>query len=185
MKKIKNENYKERSLIKRIFNDLNLNYNQKFKLNSVFLFKELYNIVCERLDKSGSLRINKDDIKGYNVNLCINDNIRDIKARYLLLGIEPSLTTLINQNIKLQNELLTITLYDGSPFIEDNNKEYRFRKINEIQEDARESKLIIIENLNQLHPFLFDLYNMNYIIKDETKFVRICYDYVMIILMNN
>ena len=163
-------------LIKRIFNDLNLNYNQKFKLNSVFLFKELYNIVCERLDKSGNLKINKDDIMGYNVNLCINDNIRDIKARYLLLGIEPSLTTLINQNIKLQNELLTITLYDGSPFIEDNNKEYRFRKINEIQEDARENKLIIIENLNQIHPFLFDLYNMNYIIKDEKKFVRICYD---------
>jgi len=32
----------------------------------------------------------------------------------------------------------------------------------------------IIENLNQIHPFLFDLYNMNYIIKDEKKFVRIC-----------
>ena len=75
-------------LIKRIFKDLNLNYNynRKIKLNSVFLFKELYNIVCERLDKSGNLKINKDDLKGYNANLCINDNIRDIKGRYLLLG---------------------------------------------------------------------------------------------------
>ena len=46
--------------------------------------------------------------------------------------------------------------------------------INKIQDDAKEDTLIIIENLNQIHPFLFDLYNMNYIIKDEKKFVRIC-----------
>ena len=30
-----------------------------------------------------------------------------------------------------------------------------------------------MENLNQIHPFLFDLYNMNYIINNDKKFVRI------------
>jgi len=84
------------------------------------------------------------------------------------------LTTLIYQNIKLQDPLKNTILYDGSPFIDDNNKEYRFKKINQIQDDARSDKLIVLENLNQIHPFLFDLYNRNYIIKDEKKFIRIC-----------
>ena len=46
-------------------------------------------------------------------------------------------------------------------------------KRNTIQGDAKEDKLILIENLNQIHPFLFDLYNMNYIINNDKKFVRI------------
>ena len=58
--------------------------------------------------------------------------------------------------------------------MDDKNKTYRFKIINKIQEDAKEDKIIIIENLNQIHPFLFDLYNMNYIIKNNKKFVRIC-----------
>ena len=168
---------KKIEIIKKIFEDLNLlNKSGKIKLNSVFLFKEIYNIVCDKLEPNSNLKIPKDIVNDYNLNNCINDNIRDVKSRYLLLGIKPSLTTLINQNIILQNDLKDITLYEGSPFIDDNNKEYRFKKINEIQDDARKDKLIIIENLNQMHPFLFDLYNMNYIVKDEKKFARICFD---------
>ena len=139
------------------------------------MFKKLYNLECENLDPNSNLKIDKLKINDYNLNNCINDNIRDVNSRYLLLEIKPSLTTLIYQNIKLQNPLKNkIVLYDGSPFIDDNNKEYRFKIINKIQEDAKEDKLIIIENLNQIHPFLFDLYNRNYIIKDDKKFVRIC-----------
>ena len=83
-------------------------------------------------------------------------------------------TTLISQNIKLQWKAEKIEFYEGSPFVDDKNKAYRFKIINKIQEDAKEDKIIIIENLNQIHPFLFDLYNMNYIIKNNKKFVRIC-----------
>ena len=143
-------------------------------MSSVFLFKKLYNLECGKFDPNSNLIIDKNKINEYDLNNCINKNIRDINSRYLLLEIKPSLTTLIYQNIKLQNPLKTILLYDGSPFEDDNNKEYRFKKINQIQDDAKEDKLIIIENLNQIHPFLFDLYNRNYIIKDEKKFVRIC-----------
>ena len=144
------------------------------KLSSVFLFKKLYNIECEIEDPNSNLKIDKLKINDYNLNKCINDNIKD-NSRYLLLEIKSSLTPLICRNIKLQNPNKTsIELYDGSPFIDDNNKEYRFKVINKIQEDASEDKLIIIENLNQIHPFLFDLYNMNYIIKNNKKLVRIC-----------
>ena len=148
--------------------------NKKFKLTSVFLFKKLYNLECEKKNINSDLMIRKDKLNDYNLNKCINDNIKDDNSRFLLLRIKPSLTRLIYQKIVLQHPFKKIQLYDGSPFENDNNKEYRFRKINEIQDDAKNDKLIIIENLDQIHPFLFDLYNMNYIIKDEKKFARIC-----------
>ena len=146
----------------------------KHKINSVYIFKKIYNSILLKDDPNSKLIIDNLKINEYNLNNCINDNIRDINSRYLLLEIKPSLTSLIYQNIKLQNPFKNIVLYDGSPFEDDNNKEYRFKIINKIQDDAKEDTLIIIENLNQIHPFLFDLYNMNYIIKDEKKFVRIC-----------
>ena len=142
------------------------------KLSSVFLFKKLYNIACEKDDPNSNLKIKEQNINDYNLNNCINNNIRDTNSRYLLLEIKPSLTTLIFENIKKQNSKDTI-LYDGSPFVDDNNNEYRFKIINLIQDDAKEDKLILLENLNQIHPFLFDLYNMNYIINNDKKFVRI------------
>ena len=144
-----------------------------FKMSSVFLFKEIYNLQFKK-DPNSNLKINDTEIKNYNLNKCINENIKDINGRYLLLQVKSSLTTLIYQNIKLQNPFKEIRLYDGSPFVDDINKEYRIKKINEIQDDARLDKIIVLENLNQIHPFLFDLYNRNYIIKDEKKFIRIC-----------
>ena len=162
-------------IIKNILEDYDsYNENKKTKLSSVYLFKKLYNIQFEKSDPNSSLKIDKNKINEYNLNNCINDNIKDTNSRYLLLEVKPSLTTLIYQNIRLQNPFKEIILYDGSPFPDDNNKEYRFKKINCIQDDAKDDKLIILEKLNQIHPFLFDLYNMNYIIKDEKKFARIC-----------
>ena len=165
---------KELKNLKDILMDYNLFEEEKpFKVTSIFLFKRLYNSQFEN-DPSSSLKIDKNKINDYNLNSCINDNIRDFNSRYLLLQVRPSLTTLIYQNIKLQNPFRDIILYDGSSFPDDNNKEYRFRKINQIQDDAQFDKIVVLENLNQIHPFLFDLYNRNYIIKDEKKFVRIC-----------
>ena len=163
-------------LLERILSDYDYEENKEIiKLSSVFLFKKLYNIECEKEDPKNTLKIDKLKLNDYNLNKCINDNIKDNNSRYLLLEIMPSLTPLICQNIKLQNPYKTeIQVYDGSPFIDDNDKEYRFNIINKIQEDAKEDKLIIIENLNQIHPFLFELYNMNYIIKNGKKIVRIC-----------
>ena len=160
--------------IKSILDDYEWHDENKQKVNSVYLFKKLYNSVVIKDDPNSKLIIDNLKMNDYELNNCINDNIRDVNSRYLLLEIKPSLTSLIYQNIKLQNPFKNIILYDGSPFVDDNNKEYRFKIINKIQDDAKEDKLIIIENLNQIHPFLFDLYNMNYIIKDEKKFVRIC-----------
>ena len=146
------------------------------KLKSVYLFKTLYNLQFDEKESNQKLKIDPDNINDYNLNNCINENIWDNNSRYLLLEIKQSLTTLIYQNINLQNYLKEILLYDGSPFVDDNNKIYRFMKLNQIQEDAKKDKLIIIENLNQIHPFLFDLYNRNFQIINGKKFARISLD---------
>ena len=161
--------------------------NKSIKINSVVLFKKLYNLECDKIAEDSNsddlknnlknLKIKEDDINKYNLNRCINDNINDINSRYLLLEINQSLTPLIVQNIRLENEQFKkIKLIDGSPFHDDDNNEYRFKKISEIREVAKEDKLIIIENLDRMHPFLFDLYNMNYEIIDDEKYARICLD---------
>ena len=74
-----------------------------------------------------------------------------------MIEVNRSLINVIFQYIKQQNPFKDIIIYDGSPFIADNNKEFRFKLLNHFQENARNNCLII----NQIHPFLFDLYNMN------------------------
>ena len=151
--------------------------NEKTKLKSVYLFKSIYNLQFKEKDPNIKLKIDQNNINEYNLNYCINTNIEDIYSRYLLLEIRQSLTTLIFQNIKLQNKIKEyIQLYDGSPFVDDNSKAYRFMKLNHIQADANKDKLIVIENLNQIHPFLFDLYNRNFQLVNGKKFARITLD---------
>ena len=144
-------------------------------ITSVFLFKKLYNLSC---GNENSYKISNNNINKYDLNKCINDNINDVNNRYLLLEIKPSLSSLIYQNITIQfpDKKQNIVFYEGSPFLDDNNNEYRYKKVNEIQEDAKTNKLIILQNLNQIHPFLYDLYNMNSIIQDEKKYSKICLD---------
>ena len=145
-------------LIKYVLKDYeSYDENKKIKLNSVFLFKKLYNIECDRISPNDNYKINPLRLNQYNLYNCINDSIRDLNSRYLLLEINYSLTELIYHYIKLNNPTENIVaLYCGSPFEEDNNKENRLKIINLIQDDAIDNKLIIMENLNQIHPFLFD-----------------------------
>ena len=159
-------------LISEILKELPSENKEKKKISSVFLFKKIYNVVCS----PENYKISNSRINRYNLNKCINDNISDINNRYLLLEIEPSLSSLIYQTIKIQNPGKIIDFYEGSPFVNDNNNEYRFKIVNEIQDDAKTDKIIILKNLNQIKLFLYDLYNMNYIIKDEQKLARICLD---------
>ena len=157
---------KEKIKIKEISNEL--------KVTSVYLFKKIYNKVCENL-KEKSYQLENKDINEYDLNRCIINNISDSNSRYLLLEISSSLESLIYQNILIQTDK-EIVIIDGSPFDEDVNNEYKFAKLREIQLNANTKKLVIMKNLSQIQPFLYDLYNMNYEIKDEEKCFRIFYD---------
>ena len=114
----------------------------------------------------------------YDLNKCINDNINDNNSRYLLLAIKSSLAPLINQIIRIQNpDKKDIDFINGSPFSDDNNNEYKVKKVSEIQNSAsKQDKIVILQNLEPIQPYLYDLYNMNYKIIDEQKYVRIYLD---------
>ena len=50
-----------------------------------------------------------------------------------------------------------------------------------IQEYAGKDCLLVLQNLNQIYPFLYDLFNMNYIVKEEKNMQ----EYAMEILVSN
>ena len=140
------------------------NKNNAIKVTSVFLFKKIYNEACT-LEKqkdneniTGKIyQIGNDDLDKYDLNKCINDNINDNNSRYLLLEIRSNIAPLIIDTII------------GSPFSDDNNSDYKAKKVNEIQNCAsQEDKLIILQNLDPIRPYLYDLYNMNY------KVIKVC-----------
>ena len=149
----------------------------KIKVSSVYIFKNIYNFICEdEKFKNVNYKIPKIE-ENYDLNKCINENIIDINSRYLLLEIEPNLSPLIVENIRVQNpeKIYNIKFMNGSPFKNDDNSEYKFQKLNEIQDIAAEpEKILILQNLDNIQPYLYDLYNMNYKIIDERKYVRIC-----------
>ena len=164
-------------LIRNILDNCNSYYENK-KINSVYLFKMIYNLQCKKLskDKNRNLKIDIYNINNYNINYCINSNINDINSRYLLIGIKPSLTSLIYENIKSQNKFKKTILYEGSPFSGGNNIQYIFKIINDIKENIKHNNLIILENLSQIHSFLYELYNMNFEIKNGKKYTKIYSD---------
>ena len=163
--------------LKEILKNYDLYHEKKiFKTNSVFLFKHLYNKECENKKSNYNLKINKSKLNDYNINDCINNNINDVNSRYLLLEVNSYLSPLIYQNIIMQNPFKEIIFYEGSTLIDDNNRKYRINIINKVKDDAKDDKLIVLKNLEQIHPFLYDLYNRNYIIKNGNKYVRIFFD---------
>ena len=163
---------------------------ENLKIPSFFLFKYTFNeeiknwsensnsdnesIESNKLEK---YKIEENNLIKYDLIECINGNINDNDARYLLLQIEKGLKNLVCQNIINQHRGKKIKYMEGSPFIndiKDKNGEYKIKKISEIQNDCNKEMVLILSNLNQIYAFLYDFFNRNFIIKDDKKFGRIC-----------
>jgi len=142
------------------------------KWTSVQIFEIVFNIYCNRNDEADSI-IDEAVLDGFKYLENIKENIRDVKSRYLLLGINSSHASVIHQKISKEIKK-TIYFYEGSPFVNDNNNEYIFKIINKIQEHAENGDIIILHNLSQVYPFLYDLFNKNFMIKDGKQYARIC-----------
>jgi len=167
------------------------NAKKELKLPSVFLFKYIYNEQLKSFYETGNedgsdenenyilekYKINEDNLIKYDLIQCINGNINDNDARFLLLEIEEGLKYLVYQNIISQNKDKVITFMEGSPFIndiKDKSGEYKIKKISEIQNYCNKEMVLILSNLSQIYPFLYDFFNRNFIIKDDKKYGRIC-----------
>ena len=165
------EIYKKDPLYHKFFEELK----EEKKLSFIQIFEKIFNLYCQENELT---EFNLDDDnypEDFNYIQNIIDNIKDKDSRYLLIGIRVSFASLIHQ--KLQKELnnKTIYFYEGSPFDNDkNNKEYQFKIINNILENAERGDTIILNNLKQIYPYLYDLFNKNFIIKDGRQYTRIC-----------
>ena len=161
------EKYKD-DIYKNFFDKIS----EREKWSSVQLFKIVFNIYCLANEEPDSI-IDESTLDDFNYMQNIIDNLRDIKSRYLLLGINSSLASLIHQKISKEINKI-IYFYEGSPFPNDNNREYQFKIINKIQEHGENGDIIILHNLNQVYAFLYDLFNKNFVIKDGKQYARIC-----------
>ena len=47
--------------------------------------------------------------------------------------------------------------------------------IKKIKEHANNGDIIILQNLNQIYAFLYDLFNKNFTLKDGKNYARICH----------
>ena len=114
----------------------------------------------------------------YGLNKYINDYINDNNSRYLLLEINSNLAPLINKIIAAQNEgKKEIDFISGNLLSEDNINEFKIKKVYEIQNSAsKQNKIVILQNLDLLQPYLYYLYNMNYEKIFGQQYARICLD---------
>ena len=148
------------------------------KITSVEFSKCIYNTFIENDRNKIYNDYQIEKIENYDVIKCINDNVKDEYSRYSLLGIKPSVAVLINQYIEKKMSMIkNVFLFEGSPFINDEGTEYQYRVLNDIQEHAKNENgdILFLQNLNSVYPFLYDLFNMNYIIKDGKTYARICH----------
>ena len=148
---------------------------KKKKWSSVQIFKIIYNLYCIDNDESENILL-EEEINEYNYIENIIGNIKDKRSRYLLLEIKPSLASLIHK--KLEKELgKEIYFFEGSPFENDNSNEYQSKIINQIQEHAEDdhANCVILQNLKQVYPFFYDVFNKNFIIKEGKYYARVCH----------
>ena len=135
--------FQEKKKEQLIINDSNFKYDL-YKRSAII---DAYsNDIIDTNVKYKDIIINIIDINNlskYNLNRAIIDNINNTYSRYLLLEVKSSLTPLILQNLKRKIFDKKITYLEGSPFIDDNNNEYKFKMISDIQDYAKNNNLII------------------------------------------
>ena len=143
-------------------------------INSVIFYKLIHNYFCLHCEESEGYMIKKFD--KYDIVKCIEGNIKDLDSRYLLLENISSLSSLVSEIIKRKTELNKgVFTLEGSPFPDDIGLQYQYRLLNIIQEHMKKNNLLIVQNLNLIFPFLYDVFNMNYIKKEGKNFARICH----------
>ena len=104
--------------------------------------------------------------------------------RFLLLISEKSMFDFLINIIKDELEQMSKTLgnssdnkkisyvnYIGSPFKGDKiNVSYQTEMIVNIEDSVAKGKVILLSNLEQIYSIFYDLFNQNYIIKDNKKY---------------
>ena len=141
--------------------------------NSVILFKQKYNELCEEKGLINK-KINNINNK-YEIIERIRENLSEYNCRYLMLKTKLSMQSFILDNLlsKIENKVVI----EKSPFRGDNSSDYLIDIINRIKNSISKGDTLILIDLKELFDSLFDLFNQNWTIKDGKKYARICLGY--------
>jgi hypothetical protein len=106
------------------------------KINSVTFYKMIHNYYCcfgEEKNNYGGYKIEK--YEKYDIVNSIENNIKDLDSRYLLLENKSSLASLVYQIIERKASMnKDVYFLEGSPFPDDEGIQYQHRLLNIIQE---------------------------------------------------
>ena len=121
----------------------------------------------------------KDNAKNYNNSFnvfdCLKDNIKDNSSRYLLIIMESSMSLqLLGYIMKELNK--KYIFYSGSQLKEDINQEkYNEKLLNKIQLSLENGDALVLKNMENIYPSLYNLFNQNFTMLGGKKFARIAF----------
>ena len=110
-----------------------------------------------------------------NVFECLKDNISDNNSRFLLLTTKSSMSIHLLEDImhKLQKKYV---FYNGSQLYEDLNQEkYNEKLLNKIQLSLENGDILVLRNMENIYPSLYNLFNQNFTTLGKKRFSRIAF----------
>ena len=110
-----------------------------------------------------------------NVFDCLKDNISDSNSRFLLIITKSSMSIHLLKDImhKLDKKYV---FYNGSQLSEDLNQEkYNEKLLNKIQLSLENGDTIVLRNMENIYPSLYNLFNQNFTTLGKKKFSRIAF----------
>ena len=101
--------------------------------------------------------------KEYNVLARIKENINDLNSRYLLIISKPYLSTFLLSSIILSEDKKDYYYYIGSKLKNDlNSEKYAIKVLNKIQLYMKKGGILILKNLENVYPSLYNLFNQSF-----------------------
>ena len=140
----------------------------KEPFNSFIKIKEIF----DKFYKDISKNYNNN---GFNTFDCLKDNIKDNNSRYLLIIMESSMSLHLLSYI-MQELNKKYVFYSGSQLNEDLNKEkYNEKLLNKIQLSLENGDILVLKNMENIYPSLYNLFNQNFTMLGGKKFARIAF----------
>ena len=110
-----------------------------------------------------------------NVFECLKDNINDNNSRFLLIITKSSMSIHLLEDImhKLGKKYV---FYNGSQISDDlNNEKYNEKLLNKIQMSLENGDILVLRNMENIYPSLYNLFNQNFTQLGNKKFCRIAF----------
>ena len=110
-----------------------------------------------------------------NVFECLKDNINDNNSRFLLIITKSSMSIHLLEDImhKLGKQFV---FYNGSQLSEDlNDEKYNEKLLNKIQLSLENGDILVLRNMENIYPSLYNLFNQNFTQLGNKRFCRIAF----------